>query len=266
MPGMAQNIKRSIKAFFLNRGIQLDRFHPRRMAISLARVFGYSLVPLHPDFPVDPPIIGQDLEVLRDPQFRQSIDLVRQYTLLDVARLANLWSLARLTGPGTFLEIGTFRGGGALHIANSVPERRMFVFDTFEGFRRLTPGLDDIFGADWFRDTTEEHVRRLFESAGRSATIVRGFFPDSARDLDLDLDRVAFCHLDVDVYEATRDSLEFLAPRLAPRSLIVLDDFQRGAHGLDQALGEFLQRHKTFMSLPLFPGQAVLFSRTLWDT
>ena len=42
----------------------------------------------------------------------------------------------------------------------------MFVFDTFQGFGRLTPGLDDIFGSEWFQDTTEEHVRHLFSSAG----------------------------------------------------------------------------------------------------
>ena len=69
----------------------------------------------------------------------------------------------------------------------------------------------------------------------------------------------------MDVYEATRDSLHYLSEKLAPRSLIVLDDFQRGAHGLDRAVQEFLQGHAEFMSFPMFPGQALLFSRALWS-
>jgi O-methyltransferase len=256
-------LKENIKRFFLSRGWQIDQLHPARFSVRLARKLGYGLYPIAPAFPVDPPINGQDLVVLGDPDFQNSVRMVREHTLLDVARLANLWNLARQTGPGTILEAGTFRGGGALHLANACCDRPLFVFDTFEGFRRLTPGLDDVFDPTWFRDTTEEHVRHLFQSAGRDATIVKGFFPESAAGLELG--PVAFCHLDVDLYEATRDSLSFLANRLAPRSLIVLDDYQRTAHGVDRALAEFLEAHPSFTSFPMFPGQAMLFSRPLWD-
>ena len=115
---MVNAIKKGVKGFFLNRGYQLDRLHPARLSVSIARRLGYSLAPLNPEFPLDPPILGQDLAVLSDPQFRHSVQMVREHTLLDVARLANLWNLARQTGPGSLLEIGTFRGGGALHISN----------------------------------------------------------------------------------------------------------------------------------------------------
>lgn len=256
-------IKETIKRFFLNRGWQIDRLHPARMSVRMARWLGYGLYPLNAAFPLDPPINGRDLAVLGDSEFQRSVRMVREHTLLDAARLANLWNLARQTGPGSLLEVGAFRGGGALHIANACPDRPMFVFDTFEGFPRMTPGLDDIFDPGWFRDTTAEHVRRLFLSAQRTATVVEGCFPESAGAQDLG--QVAFCHLDVDLYEATRDALEFLADRLAKRSLIVMDDYQRGAHGVDQALGEFLETHDAFNCFPMFPGQALLFSRTLWD-
>lgn len=255
-------IKDTLKRFFLNRGWRVDQLHPARLSVRLARKLGYGLYRIAPAFPVDPPIHGQDLVVLGDPAFQESVRMVREHTLLDVARLANLWNLARQTGPGTMIEAGTFRGGGALHLANACRDRPLYVFDTFEGFGQLTPGLDDIFDPAWFRDTTREHVERLFRTAGREATIVQGVFPESATGLELG--PVAFCHLDVDLYEATRDSLSFLAGRLAPRSLIVLDDFQRSAHGVDLALAEFLEAHPSFSCFPMFPGQAILFSRTLW--
>ena len=56
------------------------------------------------------------------------------------------------------------------------------------------------------------------------------------------------------------------AVELAPRSLVVIDDFQRGAHGLDQAVREFIKVCPQFTCFPLFPGQALLFSRELWNT
>jgi O-methyltransferase len=260
---MVNKLKQNTKQFFLKRGYQVDRLHPLLVLKEVARRMGYALTPLSKDFPLYPPISGQDLLILKDVDFQKSVAAVEKHTLLDVARLANLWNLVRLTGPGKILEVGTFRGGGALHISNACPEREIFVFDSFEGFRSLKPGLDDIFGAEWFKDASVEVVQSLFRPFERNVRVVKGFFPDSAAGIDLE--SVSFCHLDVDVYEATRDALFFLADRLAPRSLIVLDDFQRGAHGLDQAVKEFLAVRSEFIALPMFPGQAVVLSCKLWN-
>ena len=259
---MLRQFKDSTKRYFLERGYQVDRLHPVLLFHVLAKRLGYGVYKLSPEFPLHPPINPQDLRVLSDPEFQRSIQMVEKNTLLDVARLANLWSLARMTGAGAMLEIGSFRGGGALHIANACPDKEMFVFDSFEGFRNLAEGLDDIFGKDWFKDASDDYVRELFRRNNRKATVTKGFFPDSAAGMSLG--PIAFCHLDVDVYEATRDSLEYLKTRLAPRSLIVLDDYNRGAHGMDRALTEFVQRNSGFAFFPMFPGQALLVPLDLW--
>jgi O-methyltransferase len=262
MRGLLREFKDRTKRFFLNRGYQLDKLHPARLATIVGRRLGYGVYPLSREFPLFPPIMGHDLAILKDPEFQKSIQAVQHHTLLDVARLANLWNLSRMTGPGAVLEVGTFRGGGALHLSNASPDRKLFVFDSFEGFPKLTAGLDDIFGKNWFKDTTEDHVRQLFDPLGRDVTVVKGFFPASAAHLDLG--RIAFCHLDVDIYESTKESLAFLVSRLAPRSLILVDDYQRGAHGLDRAVADFLQAQPGFVCFPVFPGQAILFSLDLW--
>ena len=45
------------------------------------------------------------LEVLADLKFQASVDEVKDITLLDTARLANLWQLCRMTNPaGSLIE------------------------------------------------------------------------------------------------------------------------------------------------------------------
>jgi hypothetical protein len=57
---------------------------------------------------------------------------------LDTARLANLWRLCRMSNPsGSAIEIGSYKGGGALHISNSCLARTIFVCDMFDGFGDL---------------------------------------------------------------------------------------------------------------------------------
>ena len=211
-----------------------------------------------------PPINTNNVEILLDEDFRASVDAARGNTLLDVGRLANLWYLARQAGEGTYLEVGSYKGGGALHICNAVRARkpRFYSFDPFEdgGFESIGDA-DDLFHKNQFTDTSYRAVANLL-SVHPNATAVRGFFPAAAQTMDLG--PIAFCHLDVDVYEATRDGLAYLAPRLARHSFIVLDDINREVKGVDQAVAEFLAAHPSFLHIPLFPSQGLLLSTKLW--
>ncbi len=152
---------------------------------------------------------------------------VKEYSCLDEARLANVWNLVKLAGDGIFVEVGSFLGGTALHICNAMDDShhagaRFYSFDPFEqgGFESIGPD-ETKFRIDSFTETNYAAVvRRL--SAKPNAQVVQGFFPQAAEPFDLR--NIAFCHLDVDLYEANLKCLNYLAPRLAPRSLILVDD------------------------------------------
>lgn len=210
-----------------------------------------------------PPLDPLNIEVLEDEEFRASVKAVQGCTLLDVGQLANLWALARRAGPGVFLEVGSYRGGGALHICNAVraQNRHFYSFDPFEdgGFESIS--AVDLYRKDQFTETSHLAVQRLL-AAHPNARAVKGFFPEAAKGLDLQ--PIAFCHLDVDVYPATRDCLNFLAPRLGPKSFIVLDDVYRRVSGVQHAIDEFLAANPSFLLIPMFPGQGVLLSAKLW--
>jgi O-methyltransferase len=214
-----------------------------------------------------PPIETEYVNLLHDTEFRRSLEQVKDFTCLDVARLANLWMLVRMAGPGTFVEVGSYRGGTALHICNAMGSRTnpFYCFDPFEkgGFENLGK-LDSAFSPSDFTKTDYEKVVRLLSSKP-NATAIQGFFPAAAEHLDLR--EIAFCHLDVDIYESTKKCLEYLAPRMAARSLIVLDDVDHGeTPGVKKAMNEFIAEHARFLAIPMFPCQAVLLPKSFWES
>lgn len=214
---------------------------------------------------LDPPVEACEVEILSDPEFRRSVDQVKNYSCLDIARLANVWTFARMAGPGIFLEVGAYKGGTALHICNAMlnPNSPFYCFDPFEAGGFQTLGMRDrAFTEDGFNDAQYEAVVQLLSSKP-NARAVQGYFPAAAQGLDLH--DVSFCHLDVAVYQATVDALAFVAPRLAPQGFILLDDVgNKNTPGVTQAMSEFLATHKNFIAVRMFPYQAVLLPSSLW--
>tara|TARA_B100000315_G_scaffold224707_1_gene230430 strand:+ start:578 stop:1300 length:723 start_codon:yes stop_codon:yes gene_type:complete len=231
---------------------------------------GYQIERIVPLIPPDPPglreIDRKEVEVLADKDFQRSCQAVASISFLDISRLASLWTLCRLTDPtGAIVEIGTYRGGGALHLSNSAPDRKILVFDPFseESFEDLDPILDGLFSRGQFSGHRKENVEALL--VGRDVQVVEGFFPASVADLSLP--KISFVHLDVDVYKATKESLDFLlAPGvLAAKSLIVIDDYNRRADGVNKAVSEALAVVPGTLVFPLFPAQALIVPNT-WQS
>lgn len=203
------------------------------------------------------------VEVLCDPAFQESVDQVANFTLLDTARLANLWQLCRMSNPkGSIIEVGTFRGGGALHLSNSCPNRKIFICDTFESFGDLTidPTLDRIFKRDDFKKTSFEEVSNLFKGKNRKVEILKGYFPDS--DIEHKASGISFAHIDVDIYGSTKNTLEYLQDKFLSRSIIVFDDYFREADGVMRAVTEFERKYREWMTYPIYPGQGIMLHKS----
>jgi hypothetical protein len=209
------------------------------------------------------------LDVLHDPAFQASVAEAHDLTLADTAIFANLWQLCRIADPdGTIIEIGTYKGGTALHLSNCRPTAPIIVCDTFEGYRALP--MDPRFDrreADWraahgsgpFEDTSAEAVQARFDAKGRRATLLKGIFPASdARGVVSD---IAFAHVDVTLYRSCKETLEYLAPRSRPGAVWVIDSYNRSTEGVNRAAGEFVAEHRDWLLFPLYPGQAVMFNR-----
>jgi hypothetical protein len=239
----------------------------KRFARRVINAAGYEIVPLTSFSElIKKRTDALNVEVLQDPLFQASIDETYHLTLLDTARLANLWQLCQLSNPeGAIIEVGSYKGGSAIHLSNSCPTRRVIVCDTFEGFGNLPvdANLDKIFSREHFIDANFETVKAAFDTKNRNVTLLKGYFPASAANENIQ--GVSFAHIDADIYRSTIDTLEFLLPRFVARSIILFDDYLRRADGVIKAVEEFQMAHREWKSFPIYPGQGLMIHESWFD-
>ena len=139
----------------------------------------------------------------------------------DYVRLATLELLCRRLEavPGAAAELGVYRGFFARCINQLMPQRKLYLFDSFEGFGSEANASDSFQAAH--QNTAVEKVLSITPYP-ESVTVKPGFFPDSLGGLE-----ETFClvSLDVDFYQATLDGLRYFWPRLSPGGYLLLHDW-----------------------------------------
>ena len=138
---------------------------------------------------------------------------------------------------GEIAEVGVFRGGSAKLIAEVKGDRELHLFDSFGGLPELTePDPGPLFRPGQFH-AREADVRRYLSSFTR-VFIYKGWFPGTAERVAAM--KFSFVHLDVDLFEPTRDALEFFYPRLSRGAVLVSHDYNYAA-GVRRAFDEFFR-------------------------
>lgn len=192
------------------------------------------------------------------------IRAVRPFTMTDVDKLYAVITAARYVTrydiPGAIVECGVWRGG-SMHAAAraldaaGIHDRRLFLFDTYEGMTDPGPrdrrhdgrmatellasydktsrvwayaSLEDV--EDGFRQVPYPRHMLHFVKGPVEQTI-----PDRAPE------RIAVLRLDTDWYASTAHELTHLYDRLVPGGVLLLDDYGwwQGSH---EAVDEFLER------------------------
>ena len=178
----------------------------------------------------------------------------RFYTLLQMAGRVLDEAL-----PGDIVECGCWKGHSTYMVADRLQAAswpgRFFVFDSFEG------GLSDKVAADRTArgdtDPEKTHTQKLFFASNYEAvealmrpfpfvSLNKGWIPTVFDGVAGLVDRrFALVHIDVDLYEPTRDSLAFFGPRMSDGGLIVIDDYgSANFPGSKAAVDEYRARRK----------------------
>lgn len=176
---------------------------------------------------------------VRDPLWLAESPLQERDLENDYVRLRTLEALCRrLTEvPGAAAELGVYRGAFAACINALLPQRKLYLFDSFAGFAE-TEVRDQAAGlVEAHRNADAERVLALLPH--REQAIVRkGFFPDTARGLEEEC--FALVSLDADLEESSLQGLRWFWPRLSPGGFLLLHDWDNPRlPGLKRALERF---------------------------
>lgn len=155
---------------------------------------------------------------------------------------------------GGVAEAGVFRGEFAADINSAFPDRKLYLFDSFEGFSKSDlegeqqyHSLDGTAG-NHFTETSIELVMSKMKQKDM-VEIRKGYIPDTFRGLENE--RFCFVNLDMDLYKPTKAALEFFWPRMIPGGGILIHDYSDDSiyAKLKQAVQEFADKE----GIPILP-------------
>lgn len=150
-------------------------------------------------------------------------------------------------------EAGVFQGDFARYINLFYPNRKLHLFDTFEGFSEKDiaqeKGLSSACSGH-LAITNEEIVISKLKYPD-NVFVHKGYFPQTAEGITSEF---CFVNLDMDLYQPTLEGLRFFAPKMVKGGVIVIHDYFWGAYekSIKKAVREFMDETE-FKSLRLMP-------------
>lgn len=187
-------------------------------------------------------------------------DKVRFYTFwLQIERIKNK------KVPGSFAELGVYRGETAKIIHEIDPSRDLYLFDTFDGFSEedlsVETSEEDKYNTSNFSDTSLPEVKDYIRG-NEHVKFQSGYFPDSTANLDETI--YSFVHLDADLYKPTKAALHYFYPKLSPGGVIIIHDYNHTWDGIRKAIDEFSQTiPESFVEISDWQGSAMLVKNSL---
>lgn len=173
-----------------------------------------------------------------------SYDLVRRDMIILLLR-----TIIENKIKGEIAELGVYKGETAKLIHHYCPEITLNLFDTFEGFaeKDVSKENDQIRNSESvnnFKDTSVDSILRFIDPQNSNVRVYQGYFPETVNK-KLEQTIFSFVHLDADLFEPTKNGLEFFYPRVSSGGIILIHDYNAWP-GCRKAVDEFFCFKKEF--------------------
>ncbi|MFB0846172.1 TylF/MycF/NovP-related O-methyltransferase [Paenibacillus oleatilyticus] len=146
---------------------------------------------------------------------------------------------------GNVAELGVYKGEFAKHINQIFPNKKLYLFDTFEGFdgRDVKYDINNKFSGETtqFSDTNINLVLNKMKYP-ENVMVKKGYFPETSIGLE---DQFAFVSIDTDLYKPIYDGLTYFYPRLANGGYIFVHDYNNSIFkGAKEAVKRYCSENK----------------------
>lgn len=176
---------------------------------------------------------------------KQQLDIIAQAALSTKPTLYFSFEAARECIandiPGDFVECGVFAGAQCAAMALAGCDRKIHLFDSFQGIPQAGPEDDPRLSGESVSslENTQKFMRLWKVDESRLVYHV-GWFKDIIPDCRVET--IAVLRLDGDLYESTKICLEHLYPRLSRGGFCIIDDYQLA--GCRMAVREYLGQNE----------------------
>ena len=181
--------------------------------------------------------------------------------------LSNLIKIAPIE-KGDIAECGCWKGLSSSIIASELKNKNFknnfYIFDSFEGLSKF----NDFDFRENNKNIEEDKIRKHFASSIETVKanlsefdkfiyFFKGWIPK--RFHEVKDNKFSFVHIDLDLYEPTKDSLDFFGEKIIKGGIILLDDYgSLDFPGAKLATDNFLKKNNSFSFLHLSYGSAFL--------
>lgn len=139
-------------------------------------------------------------------------------------RKYNLKNLMNLVDnlEGEIAECGVFQGATAYLMAEKFSNNKIYLFDTFGGLSQPNENVD---GNYWKEGDLSADLKLVQTNLSKFSNLAykQGFIPEKFHEIASV--PFKFVHIDVDLHQPTKDSLEFFYFRMIKGGIIICDDY-----------------------------------------
>ncbi len=167
-------------------------------------------------------------------------------TLLSEVNLQTLYDTCKTVEilEGAAVEVGVYKGGSIKMIAQCLPDRPVYGFDTFEGISVITKEDDGIKHkiGDFAQDF--EKVKEFLQTE-KNVTLVKGSFSKTQTSL-VQEKKICLVHIDTDAYIPAFEAMQSFWTRLVVGGIMLVHDFNwTNTPGIALAVNYFLERFRS---------------------
>lgn len=166
-------------------------------------------------------IVVERIATLEDARLHAVAPVIPMATLIAGPRLDSILSLLGTVKhlDGSVAELGVYKGGTLKAMAEAVPEKTCYGFDTWKGMPAESWKEGESLKVGDLADVSFSNIAKRLPD---NCKLVRGVFPQSAQKIN---EKFCFAHVDMDLEKSTEDAIEWLRPRMVSGGLIVFDDW-----------------------------------------
>lgn len=187
-------------------------------------------------------------------------DFFQEFSLKTAAIRKLVWRMERMGIAGAAADLGAYRGDLSWQLNALMPERKLYLFDTFTGYdardieKEQELCLSDARAGDYSlssRELANLKERILSRMPYRENVEIRaGWFPETA--FDLEDERYALVHIDTGLYQPTYAGIQYFFPRLSRGGVLVVSGYEHGkSMAVRQAIDDLEETYGAFLITPV---------------